>query len=160
MLSSKLVDEMNLLFAQELELARTEKAKKKSGPWSCPIKVTKLDKYVIVPLVSSKKVKSEGYKMQNCVREYITQCQGGSYLLFSILNEEGIRVATLGAIRRDDRWDFDECLGRKNSEVLETQLEYSDVDGFHIVELEYTEIFSVAHEVIRLLNCKKRPQRY
>jgi hypothetical protein len=73
------------------------------------------------------------------------------YQLFSIRNLQGERIATLGAKKVNDRWYFGDCLGKENSTVIESATEIYD-DGNIVYEVEYTEIFSVAHEVVRLLN--------
>lgn len=148
MLDSKFARELNQLFADELQLNKgTPRAH-----WNSHVGPVEIGQYYIVPLTSPRMVKSEGYLMQNCVRQYIDLCWDGSYLLFSIRNSDGERVATMGAVERDNRWYFDDCLGKENVIVIETTSEFIDGDNGVVSETEYTELFSVAHEVVRLLN--------
>ncbi len=86
MLSSTLVNELNALFADELQISAKLNSKIKAGRWDCPIESIEVGEYLIVPLTTRRKVKSEGYLMQNCVRQYISLFKGGEYLLFSIQN--------------------------------------------------------------------------
>ncbi|MFT5700927.1 MAG: hypothetical protein ACI8ZB_003812 [Desulforhopalus sp.] len=156
MLNQGLVDDLNLLFADELESVAKALGEGERTKWACPIVTTEVGEYLVVPLLTSKKVKSEGYLMQNCIREYIPRCIDGTYLVFSIRSGCGERVATLGA--RDDGgyWVFDDCLGNENEPVIEIVHECCDVDGSPLCLIDYTEIFSVAHEVVRLLNLEER----
>lgn len=156
MLSQSLVDELNLLFADELESVAKVLGEGVGTKWTCPIITTEVGGYLIVPLLSSKKVKSEGYLMQNCIREYIPRCIDGTYLVFSIRANGGERVATLGTRADRGYWVFDDCLGKENEPVIEDVHEYCEEDGNHFVLIDYTELFSVAHEVVRLLNIKKQ----
>ncbi len=151
MLTSQFVAELNDLFANELCLTRTSKFEKRIKGWHCPIQSVQVGEYIVVPLTSARKVKSEGYLMQNCVKEYVEQCRDNMYLLFSIRNLKGERVATLGVKKEGDRWYFDDCLGKDNSTVMEFSTEFFDA-GSVFCEIEYTELFSVAHEVVRLIN--------
>lgn len=152
MLTSQIVDELNDLFAEEFGLTTSNKSELKNKGWHCPIHIVRLSEYIVMPLTSSRRIKSEGYLMQNCVRGYVDQCRNGEYLLFSIRNLGGKRIATLGVNKRGDRWYFDECLGKENSAVIEVAREDFDADHNMCLEIEYTELFSVAHEVVRLLN--------
>lgn len=155
MLSPQVVSELNLLFAEELNEADNVESHKRSRNWNCPIQEVQLGTHTIIPLTSPREVKSEGYMMQNCVRDYIGRCRDGCYLLFSIRTLAGNRIATLGATKRHGRWYFDDCLGGQNSEVLEQTFEDYDDNGCPVFETEYTEIFSVAHDIIRRLNDKR-----
>jgi hypothetical protein len=153
-LSSKVVSELNLLFSRELAVTTKLNSEKGSGKWFCSIRAVQIGEYMIVPLTSPRDVKSEGYMMKNCVREYIHLCKDGKYLLFSIRNSLNERIATLGVERRDNRWYFDECLGEENSVVMETTVDPLDANNYEYEIFEYTEMFSVAHEIVRLLNRK------
>lgn len=152
MLSPIAVSELNQLFADELKDSRIFWNNFNIKRWESSIGLVEIGQYRIVPLTTPKKVKSEGYLMQKCVRQYVDVCQGGEYLLFSIRNLDGERVATLGVKNRDDYWYFDDCLGKENTNVMETILETLDDDNNTVHEIDYTELFSVAHEVVRLLN--------
>lgn len=150
MLSRSIVDELNILFAHELSKANP---KKRSARWACKLSTTFIGEYVVNPLTSARLIKSEGYLMHNCVRQYIHLCKNDEYLLFSIENLRGEKIATLGVKNHDNRWYFDDCLGKNNSTVIETTVEAFRAEHSIVHEIEYTEIFSVAHEVVRLLNC-------
>lgn len=156
MLSSKLVNELNMLFADELKISAKFNKTFRSEKWVSPIGNIEIGEYLIVLLSTPKKVKSEGYLMQNCVRQYVHLCQEGEYLLFSIQNRLGERVATLGVKKGANRWYFDDCLGIRNSVVIETTLDFLSADNCIVYETEYNEIFSVAHEVVRLLNYEEK----
>ncbi|SHO49212.1 PcfJ domain-containing protein [Desulfopila aestuarii] len=151
MLSQLIVDELNTLLTGELSGANTSK---RSPRWACKLSKRIIGEYVVNPLTSARMIKSEGYLMQNCVRQYIHLCKSGDYLLFSIQNLPGEKVATLGVRKHDNRWYFDDCLGKNNTYVIETTIEPLGADHLVVHEMEYTEIFSVAHEVVRLLNCE------
>lgn len=151
LLSPHTVAELNQLFADELEVSGMFWNNLNIKQWESPVGLVEIGQYHIVPLTTPKKVKSEGYLMQNCVRQYVDICSGGKYLLFSIRNFDGERVATLGVKNLDDHWYLDSCLGRENTTVMEKTFEVTD-DGNVTFEIDYTELFSVAHEVVRLLN--------
>lgn len=127
--------------------------KKGASRWQCRLPEMMLDEYRIVPLISAKMLRSEGYMMNNCCKEYIGQCGQGDYSIFSIRSWKGDRVATLGIRCVDGYWCFDQCYGPSNSNVLEERLEYVDEEGLEQVDWENSEIFYVAHEVVRQMNC-------
>ncbi len=149
MLEQSMVNKLNRVFKPELKACHQHQ---KSNAWNCPIDEVTLEEYLIIPLISARKVKSEGYLMQNCCRDYIPSCVKGKYLLFSIRDLFDRRIATLGARKNGERWVFDQCLGEQNTVVMEQSFDFIGNDGEYISEFTYTEIFSVAHEVIRLLN--------
>jgi hypothetical protein len=97
-------------------------------------------------------LKSEGYLMNNCFRDYIPQCSELKYCFFSMRSRSGERLATLGITSDDDFWRFDQCFGDSNTEVLEETQEYLDEDGILQTESFATELYYVAHEVVRLMN--------
>lgn len=74
-------------------------AKPHKRKWDCPLTTLRIDAYEIVPLTSLKMLKSEGYHMNNCCKDYAYQCAEGSYCVFSIRDHAGNRLATLGAIK-------------------------------------------------------------
>lgn len=123
--------------------------------WDCPLPTLKIDEYEIVPLTSAKQLKSEGYHMNNCCKDYTHQCSTGEYCIFSIRDFAGNRVATLGAINDDGYWQFDQCLGDSNSNVIDEFTEHMDSQGKIHLEWSHSELFYVANEVIRLLNAPK-----
>ena len=90
--------------------------------------------------------------MNNCSREYSSPCADGKYTIFSIRTRSGERMATLGIRNDEGYWRFDQCSGPSNGDVLEEVNEYYDDEG--ILQTEYlpTEIYYVAHEVVRLMN--------
>lgn len=136
------------------EFAKTVTPTKKRK-WKCPLPTLKIDEYEIVPLTSSKQLKSEGYHMNNCCKDYTHQCSTGEYCIFSIRNLNGDRVATLGAINDDGYWQFDQCLGQSNSNVIDEFTEHVDSQGKVHLEWSHTELYYAANEIIRLLNTSK-----
>jgi hypothetical protein len=90
--------------------------------------------------------------MMNCCREYAGQCADLKYCIFSIRRRSGERLATLGLKNDHGYWRFDQCFGLANAEVLEETLEYIDEDGVPQTECYPTELYYVAHEVVRLMN--------
>ena len=97
-------------------------------------------------------LKSEGYWMNNCSREYARQCENIEYCIFSIRSLSGGRLATLGIKNDKGSWSFDQCYGPSNSEVLEETHEYLDEDEVLQFDCNPTDLYYVAHEVVRLMN--------
>lgn len=149
MLSQAAVVDLNGIFIDEIH---PESPSCQPRKWQCILSETVIGDYCVVPLKSARKLKSEGYLMNNCCREYVTQCLEGEYQLFSIRTLSGERVATLGILNHDNHWQFDQCYGVSNSNVLERCIETVDEDGSLLVEYSLTEIYYVAHEVVRLMN--------
>lgn len=127
---------------------------KRNRRWPSVLPETVVGDYLVVPLTSSKMLKSEGYRMNNCSREYSGLCGLGSYLIFSIRSRSGERVATLGMRKRDEFWRFEQCLGPGNSNVMDEEITYCDENGTVQQEWYPTELYYVAHEVVRLVNSR------
>ena len=85
-------------------------------------------------------LKSEGYWMNNCSRDYTRQCQEFEYCIFSIRKRTGERLATLGIANDRGSWSFDQCYGPSNLEVLEETCEYLDEDEVLVNMQESSEI--------------------
>ncbi len=149
MLSQTTVGELKADFLNRLQ---TKTSGRRSRRWACNVSEMLVGEYLIMPLTSAKMLKSEGYCMNNCCRDYVEKCAGGNYRVFSIRNRSGERLATLGVKRKNEYWQFDQCFGPYNREVLEEVMEYLDEDGKLHVEWSPTEIYYIAHEVIRLMN--------
>lgn len=152
MLTQEMVDELNALF--KFELGLTYENSSSINNWTCPIGKTVIGEYCVIPLISKKMVKSEGYMMQNCCREYIPLCINDEYHLFSIQSLSGNRIATLGVKQEYDRWRLDDCLGPQNTPIMEGNADYLNEDGGYDSEFVLTDIYFVAHEVVRLMNRK------
>jgi hypothetical protein len=97
-------------------------------------------------------IKSEGYLMNNCCRDYTSQCANLEYCIFSVRSLGGRRIATLGVANNLGYWIFDQCFGPSNTNVLEETFEYIDEDEMMQKDLRQTELYYVAHEVVRLMN--------
>lgn len=151
MLSQSAVEELNALFAKELSGVVTNRRTQK---WACPLSETIIGEYLITPLTSSKMLKSEGYLMNNCCRDYVRQCQNLEYCIFSIRSLTGKRIATLGVANDHEYWIFDQCYGPSNTDVLEETYEYLDEEEVMQVDWRQTELYYVVHEIVRLLNFK------
>ena len=147
---SRIITESNAIFTAEL-VADASNAKR-SGKWDCPLSEVLVGEYWIIPLTSRKLLKSEGYAMNNCCRDYISQCEAMGYCIFSIRNRTGERLATLGLKKEQNYWYFDQCFGASNADVLEEILTYLDENGMEQTESTSSEIYYVAHEVARLMN--------
>ncbi len=148
------VEALNTLFAKEL--VNETWRRKQPAQWECKLKEMLVGEYLIVPLNSAKMLKSEGYLMNNCCRDYIFRCADRAYCLFSIRSRSGERLATLGLGYENGYWHVDQCFGPANSEVLEETLEYFDEDGVLHTEYFPTEIYYLAHEVVRLMNANSQ----
>jgi hypothetical protein len=144
------VDELNANFVNELAVETY--VKRRSGKWKCKLSEMLIGDYLIMPLTSTKVFKSEGYLMNNCCRDYISQCMELKYCVFSIRSRPGERLATLGLTNDDGHWRFDQCVGPSNTDVLEETRKYLDEDGMLQTERLATELYYVAHEVVRLMN--------
>jgi len=150
MLSHSKVDNLKGTFAAKL--IKGTSARRRSGKWECKLSEMLIGEYLISPLTSTKSLKSEAYWMNNCSRDYISQCANLEYCLFSMRSRSGERLATLGIICDEDYWRFDQCLGQSNTDVLEETMEYLDEDDMLQTESFATELYYVAHEVVRLMN--------
>lgn len=151
MLSQATVTDFNATFSTELTIAGNS-IERRPKKWKCKLPETLIVDYLITPLTSAKLLKLEGYLMNNCCPEYIEQCAGLTYCIFSISRRTGERVATLGLKYDLSYWRFDQCFGPSNTEVLEEIRTYLDEDGELQEEIYATEIYYVAHEVARLMN--------
>jgi hypothetical protein len=123
-----------------------------SRRWHSVLSEMMIGDYLVMPLNSTKMLKSEGYRMNNCCREYSGLCGSGHYLIFSLRSRSGERLATLGLARQDGCWRFDQCFGPGNSNVMDEILTYCDENGTVHQEWYPTEIYYVVHEIVRLAN--------
>jgi hypothetical protein len=153
MLSQDRVDGFNTVFATGLTHAASRR--KQPTTWHCKLPETLVGDYFIIPLTSAKMLKSEGYLMNNCCREYIPLCADSKYSIFSIRSRSGERLVTLGLTNKDDYWRFDQCFGPSNSDVLEETMNYFDEDGMLHTEYFPTEIYYIAHEAVWLMNASE-----
>lgn len=144
------VDELKTVFSPK-SFSRVG-GKKRIKRWSCRISEMLLGDYVVTPLTSAKMLKSEGYRMNSCCRDYTEQCAASTYSIFSIRSRIGERVATLGLVYDQGSWQFDQCFGPSNSEVMEEVQTSLDEEGELRTECYATELYYVAHEVVRLMN--------
>jgi len=149
MLSQTTVHESNAIFAGEFSATST---KKRAGKWVCKLPESLIGEYLITPLTSTRMLKSEGYWMNNCSRDYTHRCEAFEYCIFSVRKRTGERFATLGLANDRGSWIFDQCYGQSNSEVLEETFEYLDEDDALQFECIPTELYYVVHEVVRLMN--------
>ncbi len=150
MLSQLKVENLPAIFATEL--TGETAVEKRSGKWTCTLSETLVGAYLIMPLTSAKLLKAEGYLMNNCCRDYVSRCLESKYRVFSIRTRAGERLATLGIACEDGYWRFDQCMGPSNGNVLEKPHHYLDEDGVPQTEWFATELYYVAHDVVRLMN--------
>ncbi|GAB6192767.1 PcfJ domain-containing protein [Desulfocastanea catecholica] len=150
MLSQVKLENFPAIFAAEL--AGETSVEKRTGKWNCTLSEMLVGEYLIMPLTSAKLLKAEGSLMNNCWREYISRCLESTYCVFSIRTRSGERLATLGIACDDGYWRFDQCLGPSNGNVLEEPHHYLDDDGVLQTEWFATELYYVAHDVVRLMN--------
>ncbi len=120
--------------------------------WTCPLPMLRIDVFDIIPLTSTRMLKSEGYHMHNCCKDFAAQCAEGTYHVFSIRNTSGDRLATIGAKKVDDHYSLDQCFGPSNSNVTDMFIVHTDYNNIPDVEWQRTDLFYVASEVIRVLN--------
>jgi len=117
-----------------------------------------IGKYLIETLKSPEKVKHETYLMQDSIWDYVQECTCedyqlyGNIQLFLVRNHLRKSIAIFGAIKKDGYWYFDNFFSENNSEVMEETHLYRDKRGQPVCLINYTEIYSAVHEVIRLLN--------
>lgn len=126
--------------------------KPRRNQWKCPLPMLRIDEFDIIPLTSTKMLKSEGYHMNNCCKDYAAICSEGIYCIFSIRSHSGERLATLGAKKVDDHYSLDQFYGPSNSNVTDVFIDHTDDSGIPNFEWQRTELFYVACEVIRALN--------
>ena len=130
----------------------TGSRRQRNRKWVCGLSETLVGEYLVIPLVSTRMLKSEGYWMNTCCREYADRCAEGTYSLFSLRSRSGERLATLGLAKDLGRWVLAQCCGPSNSDVLEETLVYLDEDDAVQTEWVPTELYYVAQEVVRLMN--------
>ncbi len=150
MLSQSKVENLQVILATESAVETS--VEKRSGKWKCTLSEMFIGEYLIMPLTSAKLLKSEGYLMNNCCREYVGRCLELKYCLFSIRSRSGERLATLGIAYDEGYWRFDQCFGPSNGNVLEEARHYLDEDGVLQTDWFATELYYVAHDVVRLMN--------
>ena len=153
MLSQDQSDTWNTVFTAGL--SKGFSSKRRGGKWKCKLDEMLIGDYLITPLTSAKMLKSESYWMQNCCRDFTDPCLDHCYCIFSIRSRSGERLATLGLKNSQGYWHFDQCLGPANTNVLEETFEYLDEDDALQMEFYPTEIYYIAHEMVRLMNCKE-----
>ncbi len=151
MLSQSKLTETKAIFTEEPGVGASNA--KRPDKWDCPLSEVLVGDYWIIPLTSKKMLKSEGYLMNNCCRDYLLRCREMEYCIFSIRNRTGERMATLGLKNEQSYWYFDQCFGVSNEDVLQETFTYLDEDGMEQMESISSEIYYVAHEVARLMNC-------
>lgn len=149
MLSESRVNNLSRICVNGQENVRSTRH---SRNWKCKLPETLVGDFLIIPITSTKSLRSEAYWMSNCCGNYTRSCADDEYSLFSIRSRSGERLATLGLVNDNGSWRFDQCFGPSNSEVLEETLEYLDEDGIAHSEYWPTELYYVAHEVVRLMN--------
>lgn len=134
--------------------AKVQPRKKRSHKWNCNLSEMIIGDYLIIPLTSTKQLKSEAYWMNNCCGEYVDCCASLHYSIFSIRSRSGERLATLGLAYQQDCWVFDQCMGPSNEVVIEETREYLDENGELQLEWYGTELYYLSQEVARLMNTK------
>ena len=144
------LDSLNKLFSTEI----TEAIKGTRTRWYCPVSQIEIGGLLIIPLVSSKMLKSEAHAMRNCINSYLQECAEERYCLFSVrdLYNRNRRIATLGAYKDEGYWVFDQCVGEENIDVTEEEIESIDQNGKTHYQEYKNDIFYVSHEVVRLMN--------
>lgn len=111
---------------------------------------TTIGDFLLVPLLSKKRIREEESSYGIHLSEYIEKCQYGTMALFSICTRSGQRVAILALTLSDDCWEIDFCYGPFYAEVMDEMIDYIDEEGGLQTEWLPTEIYYIAHEVTRL----------
>lgn len=153
MLTQSQVDELNLLFADEL---LQKKKYKEKNSWESPLPRTRVGNYNFVPLVTARMLKSEGYMMKNCAHDYTEVCAIGHYIMFSVRDLNENRIATLGYKFESEAWVYDQCSGVDDEyeDIFFEKVVYCTDDNGDDCEFYNVEkdLFYVIPEVERLLN--------
>lgn len=124
--------------------------------WSYTISETIIGDYLIVPLRTVKMLESEAYNVNNNSDQYIPGCTRLENCAFSMCDHFGFSQATLILAHDNEGWRFEKCYGPSNTNVLEEFIEFFDEFGIAQTEYYPTELYYVAHEVIRLMNSQLR----
>lgn len=148
MLDEQTVRELNRLFG----LDRATPTGKIRYRWQSSLQAQEFGDFHIIPLTSSKELSSEGWNMNHCVAHYDADCAKGMYQVFSIRDQDGTRIATLGLIYTAGFWRIDQCLGFGNEAVVTTVVEWVDQNGKHDSLNEFTDLHYLSQEIVRLLN--------
>ena len=154
MLNASQVVELNILFSVELTMG--DSSKRSTGKWECILPEMLIADYSVIPLTSAKILKSESYWMQNCCREYTYMCADLRYCIFSIRNRFGERLATLGLAKEGAYWNFQQCFGPQNTQILESIREYTEEKGLIHAEWSSTDLYDIAHEIVRMMNSEQK----
>ena len=141
MINEQTVSELNQLFG----LDKSAASRKLRHRWSCPVPAQEMGDFLVVPLISSKELRSEGWHMQHCVATYDARCAIGLYQVFSVRDQPGNRIATLGLTYGSNGWKVDQCLGFSNAEVMIRYVEST---------VEFTDLHYLAQDVARQLNAE------
>jgi hypothetical protein len=87
---------------REREFASSRRAEMR---WDVPLPTFVHGRWQVVALRDSYELWEEGHHMRHCARTYADPCKNGEYVVFSIRNSSGERVATGGLERRAGRWE-------------------------------------------------------
>ena len=125
-------------------------SKKPRYRWVSALSQLWLGDFLFLPLTSTKDLVFEGRAMRNCVARYDESCAKGIYRVFSIRDLDEKRLATLGLTFGAFGWKLDQCLGKRNINLITgTALGFCDDVGFYEVE-ENNDLYYAAQEVARL----------
>ena len=134
---------------------KSEVGKKTRTKWECSVSESLIGDFIVTPLTSARMLQREDEWMENGCQTYAFQCAAAKYALFSIHSKNGDQRATLGLVNNEEHWSFDLCSGPYGENVMDEILEYYDDDGILQTEWLPTELYFVAHEVVRLMNMEK-----
>jgi hypothetical protein len=87
--------------------------------------------------------------MQHCVGSHDVLCAVGTYQVFSILDLDNKRLATLSLVFDQYGWHLDQIKGPGNAEVICTEETFYSGERTETV-LNYTDLYFVSQEILRL----------
>lgn len=127
--------------------------------WPYTIPETIIGDYLIVPITTAKMLKSESHYLNNNSDQYLSGCSRHENCAFSMRDHFGFSQATLVLSHNNEGWRFEKCHGPSNTNVLEEIIEFFDENEIAQTEYYPTELYYVAHEIIRLMNAQRRVQQ-
>jgi hypothetical protein len=94
-----------------------------SALWDVPFPEAKFGRFTAFAIGNGWQLWEEGEAMGHCIADYLSAALKGCFLAFSLRDENGERVATFSVKRARAHlpWEFDQCLGPRNSAVEDTE---------------------------------------
>lgn len=116
--------------------------------WSSALPACEIGEYQVIPLTTSSDLRKEGAAMRHCVGSHDIRCVVGTYAVFSILDLDNRRQATMSLVFDQHGWHLEQIKGRKNAEVIYVEKTYYSGERTETVQ-EFTDLYYVAQEILR-----------